>query len=271
MAPVTLPAQSNKTLQALLTKSEPYLRAEILDASPWLPADLLSPQADFHFTISKKHTGALAQYNAETGQTFFFRQPLLDWLRQTRTSVPQDALPPLFARCAAPLYLHEAVHARHARYGKTHQFFWPLTLEDEYVASFWQLDFIRRKLLAQPDYYLLCTPFMPPAPWLTASAERLQTLIYKRYTAHPGNRLPPPLRKPYLQQAQESPKGEIIFLGKTFRPRSRRLTLNRLFTSNSDWTHLRPAQLFLLPQDARYCAYRRAMNAYLKQTVPADN
>lgn len=48
-----------------------------------------------------------------------------------RRNYDASQLPFLFARCAAPIYIHELSHARDKKWAAEHGFAWPLTLEDE--------------------------------------------------------------------------------------------------------------------------------------------
>lgn len=246
-------AASNKEIQTLLAQSAQPLRAELSKAF-YLPADLIPGGTDYRFTLSRKKTGALAQYRASSSAIYIFKKPLAGWIKSLPQNHTPQQLASMFARCAAPLYIHELSHGRDQNRAAENGFVWPLTLEDEYAAYFWQLYFIRKNLEQDPLYYQNCGAFMPPEKWLREPPEKWEHLIYARYVRFNGKQPPPPpLRRPYREEMAADAR--VTFEGKTFKSNARFLTNERLFKNGGNWLRLKPKELKQLPSNPLFLKY----------------
>ncbi len=217
----------------------PYVRQELKQAPSNLPADLQQP--DWPVVLSSGGSGALAEYQARKNQIVFFKRPLAAWLKQAQTQFAAEQLPVQLARCLTPIYVHELSHARDRQGAVVRHFVWPVTLEDEFIASFWQRVWMEEQTKKDPDYYAFCTPLLPPAPYRAVAPCDAQQIIYQTYARQAGVRLPPPLTRENIQTWLQEEK--LTFAGITFAVKKRRLTAQALMRNGGNWLNLAPAEL----------------------------
>lgn len=240
---VWLPAYS-ADIAELFQQAQPLLLEEVRPSAV-LPADLWPAPLPVP-VLSSRRTGALAQYDAATRQIYFFTRALTAW-QQTAPEVTPQAL----ARCLAPLYIHELSHMRDEQAARSEGYAWPVTLEDEQVAAFWQLIFMQ----ADPAAYEHCAPLLPPEAYRQEAACHAADKIQAYYAAQAHGTLPPPLDLAYIKELQQ--KGQIQFAGQVFRPKVRLLSLNKLFSAGGNWMQLRAGALRALPDSAAYTAVQQ--------------
>lgn len=245
-----LSAASNRELRRLLTDGAAQIHAQI-KAVPSLPEELarFRPEA---VVLSSQNTGAAAEYRPGKKQILFFRKPLERWLEQPDVSaLDAPARAALLARCLAPVYIHEISHARDQKWGETNGFFWPITLKDEFIASFWQLYVMRHYSLLQPDYYKACRPLLPaniPAP------ENWEEYIYRRYAAQKGAALPPPPLTPaHIEQLRT--RGFVSFYNKKFFPPKKKLSFKRFIRQPASWLQIKKRDIPAFINSRQYINY----------------
>lgn len=248
-------AASSRTVTELFRQAADNMVQE-LQRIPGLPAELCLFSVGF-VSLSSKYTGALAEYQPERKQIVFFRRGLEQWLKQPEVSaLDTPARAALLARCLTPVYVHEMSHARDQKWGETNGFFWPVTLKDEFIASFWQLYVMRHYSLIQPDYYKNCQPLLPaniPAP------ENWEEYIYRRYAAQKGAALPPPpLTQTHIEQLIK--EGYILFEGKKFYPSKKQISFKRFLKKRASWIQIKKKDLPEFTESELYLRYLKLDN-----------
>lgn len=244
-------ALSNTQIKELMGQVSPLIEQEIKTVRT-LPPSLPEPIYPLHLSGKKK--GVLAEYNPRNQKILIYKNPLKKWWLQYQK---EPDFPQLLARCLAPVYLHELLHARDDAFAQKHGFKWPITTGDEWVAVFWQTHFIKEKLKQNPDYYQKCGMFMPKAEFLQAPKTQLETFILKYYAF-----LPPPLSPNNINQLSE--KKKIEYKGHIFVSKRRIRSLKSFFQKGGSWLELKPQELGKLKQDFRYTLYT---NERKKQTA----
>ena len=227
------------SVKTVFWRAVSLLPAQLQYASEDLPAYLRSTQTPVAF--SRRSPGALAEYRASSRQIVFFKRPLARWFAQARLHVAEEHLPELLARCLAPIYVHELSHAQDQSQARMGGFAWPVTLEDEYVASFWQLYFMQAAARGDSSYYELCAPLLPPESYRHLAPCEAQTAIYQTYAAAAKDRLPPPLTWPLIQQLLRG--GKINFASHEFTSQSPSLAVLRFVQQGGNWLRITPAEL----------------------------
>ncbi|MCQ2410642.1 MAG: hypothetical protein MJ053_03910 [Elusimicrobiaceae bacterium] len=215
------------------------LPAQLQHAPNDFPTFLRSTQTPVAF--SRRSPGALAEYRASSCQIIFFKRPLARWLVQARLQVAEEHLPELLARCLAPIYVHELSHAQDQAQSRMGGFAWPVTLEDEYVASFWQLYFMQAAARGDSSYYELCAPLLPPESYRNLAPCEAKTAIYQTYASAAKDRLPPPLTLSLVQQLLRG--GKINFALHEFTSQKPSLSILRFVQQGGNWLRVTPAEL----------------------------
>ena len=243
---ITVPfwAQSNREIKELLRQSEPFLHQELQTIST-LPDSLTERQYPLYLR-AKSHF-AIAEYAGTKDKIFIFKRPLKKWLALYGQ---EPSLPRLLGKCLAPVYVHELSHAKDHSFGKRHGFVWPVTVSDEYNATFWQVHFIQEKLKQNPDYYKECNAFMPKKDFLQASADQLEKQILRHYSF-----LPPPLIQENIQQLLKHKK--INYGGFSFSSKRAVLSLKSFFQKGGSWPELKKSDLIKLNSHSFYHLYQK--------------
>ncbi|MBR4591623.1 MAG: hypothetical protein IKO35_00245 [Elusimicrobiaceae bacterium] len=210
-------------------------------------------QGQIPVKLSRQNPGAIAQYQAATHQIVFFKKPISKWLSQTKKQIEPAALPEILARCLAPVYVHELSHARDWQQAQQKGFIWPVTLEDEYIASFWQLQFMQQVSAGDSRYYAMCAPFLPPASYRGIPPCQAKETIYQTYVSQAGDALPPPLTRENIRNIQQ--RGRIDFVLHSFAAKRRHISVLSLFTKGGNWLQLTPQALAALEHSLTYKMY----------------
>ena len=114
-------------------------------------------------------------------------------------------------------------------------------MEDEAVASFWQLQFMQQASAADVHYYDVCAPFLPPDSYGKLPACQAQEMIYQTYCEEAKDALPPPCTRENIQTVLET--GKIDFASHTFHIKKPCLSSRRLFQTGGNWLQLTPPEL----------------------------
>lgn len=236
----TLPAFAHNT--PVLTQ----LRQQI-SAFPFVPATVKTA-APTRLKFVYLPGGALARWNPQTDT---FEVSKTHWKK-----APQ-------ATCLLPLFVHESIHAYFAKNARAQNFAWPVTLQDEVPAFYYQL----KAEETLPNYAQLCAAWRAQ---LTAERQALasqnynqfQTAIYERYSRFAGNELPPPpLAQPWLTQAQTGTT--LVFFEHIYPLRRRTLSASKFWRKGGSWLRLSPHDLPLVTQHPHYLSYREILDALL--------
>ena len=251
---ITVPfwAQSNREIKELLRQSEPFLHQELQTIST-LPDSLTEHR--YHLHLRAKSHFAIAEYVGTKDKIFIFKRPLKKWLALYGQ---EPSLPRLLGKCLAPVYVHELSHAKDHSFGKRHGFVWPVTVSDEYNATFWQIYFLQEKLKQNPDYYKECNAFMPKKDFLQASPENLQQQVAQHYGF-----LPPPMTQENIRQLTENK--EILYLGFSFSQKRAVLSLKSFFKKGGSWLEVKNKELGKITQHPNYDIYTQEKNRQMQE------
>lgn len=230
-----LPVCANDTILADLT-------AALHQGNVLPPA--VQNAAPTRLKIAPLPTGALARWNPKT-DTFEVSKSV--WKRA-----------PHAAECLLPLFAHETVHAYLYKAARARGFAWPITLQDEVLAHYYQLQTEQ----TLPDYATHC------AAWQPQLAEERQALTHKnwsafessiftRYSRFGGPTIPPPpLTSLYVEQAQA--RKTWPFLEHTYRC-TRRMSAEKFWRKGGSWFCVRAKERPLLLQSEFYPVYQQIL------------
>ncbi len=226
-------------VKSLLRQTQSPLRREVRQISD-IPASLFPAQWPA-LRVSARLKGAVAEYKAERGKIYISRSILKQWEKRLALKYGPGRLPAVLAQCLAPVYVHELSHMRDQNQGKALGFVWPVTLEDEYAAAFWQLYVIDAYQRALPDYSLDCREWLPPAELIQTPAGRRRERIYGWYAQKSGIALPPVISGRTVASVRR--EGQVRFAGFVYRPKSRTVSLNVFLKRGGNWLYLSPRAL----------------------------
>ncbi len=165
------------------------------------------------------------------------------------------------ARCLLPLFVHESIHSHFVKQARTMGFAWPITLQDEVPAIYYEL--LTENTL--PDYAQNCAAWraelIAERRALTAQDwKAFQAAIYERYSQFPGEELPPPpFAEPWIMQAQHGK--ELTFYQRTYLLRRRTLSAEKFWRKGGSWLWVSPKELERTVSDPRYPLYRNLLLA----------
>ena len=208
--------------------------------------------------------GQLARWNRQKKRFYLSKTALKNWLKQTQTPSPE-----LLARCLAPLYQHEKLHAQNDTFAEQNGFIWPLTLGDEVLSTANQVAFMRQKTKEQPDYYKNCAPLTPLLPAERTAAEQqnwpaFEAAILTRYARLPAQKLPPPPLTPeFIRQAQT---GKIVYGPLMYKVRAKGVTLQKVFSAGRPWTAVNVKELDKITDFPFFKIYLKFFTAQTTQT-----
>lgn len=208
--------------------------------------------------------GQLARWDRQKKRFYLSKTALKKWLKQ----IPH-AEPALLARCLAPLYAHEKVHAQNDALAQENGFIWPLTLGDEVLATAKQVAFMRQRTTEQPDYYQACLSLTPQLPRENQAATAhdwpaFEAAVLARYARLPVQKLPPPPLTPeFIRQAQT---GKMVYGPLTFRVRSRGKSRAQIFAHGHPWTCINAKELSKMDEFPFFKTYLKILNAQTAQT-----
>ena len=217
-------------MQHFLTKAAVPLAQEVGEKTP-VEFYLERPQV----------RGQLARWDRKKGRFYLSKTALKNWLQQA-----QEPTPELLARCLAPLYEHEKLHAQNDRLAEQNGFIWPLTLGDEVLATARQVAFMRERRKNQPDYYKNCALLTPLLPAERNAANQqdwpaLEATVLTRYARLPATKLPPPPLTPeFIRQAKT---GKITYGPLMYKVRAKGITLQKVFSNGRPWTAVNAKEL----------------------------
>ena len=172
--------------------------------------------------------------------------------------------------CLLPLLAHESTHARLHKEAQARGFAWPVTLQDEALAYYYQLAVEN----ALPDFVQKCSDWQAQ---LTAEREalaahnwgRFQTAVLTRYSQFPGADLPPPpFTQTWIDDALHARK-TLPFYHHTYKLSPRTRNLQKLWKKGGSWLHLSPNALRALMEDTTYHTYKKMMEEYRRE-IPLD-
>jgi hypothetical protein len=188
--------------------------------------------------------GALARWNPKTDT---FEVSKAHWKKSPHV------------HCLLPLFVHESVHSYFVKKAHTLGFAWPVTIQDEVPAFYYQL--VTEEALAH--YTQECAVWhaelTPQRRALTMQNwDAFQTAIYEHYSQFPSHTIPPPpFAQPWIEQARHQKK--LIFYQRTYLLHKRSLTAARFWRKGGSWLRLSPAALKHAQQDPRYALYKTVL------------
>ncbi|MGB2579323.1 hypothetical protein AAIR98_001242 [Elusimicrobium simillimum] len=245
-ARVTLYGGQNVELQSFFTKAVSFLPGEFEGAAHLERFALLS---DIPAVLGPQNSSALALWSPSRKQILIMSSPLKSWLEQTSLNYSEEELPALFARCVAPVIIHEAEHALLWSKGREYGFTWPPTLYDEFLSSSWEAYFIVSKTAANPAYYAACGDYARlSAPALQSfknkDFEAFKQYAYAPYLNYKGTGfLPPPFTADNIEQLLNPAADNLHFYGRIYAPAARTLSNKKLFKHGGNWLNLRRREL----------------------------
>lgn len=198
--------------------------------------------APTHFKIVSLPAGVLARWNPKT-DTFEVSKVL--WKKA----------PPIPV-CLLPLFTHETIHAYLYKVAQAHGFAWPITLQDEVLAHYYQLqteNYI-------PDYVIRCAAWRPQLLAERAAVAQqnnasFEKAIFTRYCRLGGPKIPPPPLTPlYVEQAQ-LPK-VWSFYGHRYRC-ARHFSADKFWHKGGNWFCVKPNERPQLLQSPFYTIYQQ--------------
>lgn len=259
---ISLPLWSGE-LKDFLHQTEDALHQEIRQTDA-LPASLI-PEKLPALRLSNHLNGALAEYQeSRKSYVSLSRQTLKQWKKRLSSRYNSPQLPLVFAWCLLPVYVHELSHARDQRQARSNGFVWPVTLEDEYIATWWQLYLLQNYFSTVPDYRADCKEWLPPQVLFHTSADQWKDKVYLLYGERLGIALPPPISAQNLMSLRQN--GQIVFEELTYRPKSRKLRWNTFVKQGGNWLFLSPAALERLASSQQYAAYLKWLQRREKET-----
>ncbi len=208
--------------------------------------------------------GQLARWNRQKKRFYLSKTALKNWLKQTQAPTPE-----LLARCLAPLYQHEKLHAKNDILAAQNGFIWPLTLGDEVLATAKQVAFIQQQTDKQPDYYQNCAFLTPLLPAERTAAKQknwpaFETAVLTRYASLPAQRLPPPPLTPeFIRQAQT---GKIVYGPLMYKVRAKGVTLQKVFSNGRPWTEVNTKELDKIADSPFFKIYLKIFANQTNQT-----
>ena len=229
---------------------------------PNIPASLLS-NAPTQIKPSSLPKGVLAKWDEHKNYFLISKRLLKQWTKQT----PQPSAEKL-ASCLLPLWLHEATHARSFQEGKSLGFVWPFTLEDEAIATYWQI--YTQQALEQAEKFSTCHLWVPDLflekeAHLKKDWPMFQQVVFERYSAALGRELPPPLIPENLPQEKE--KKQIFFSKGIYPVFTGKLSLKTFLTKGGKWTDLSRKNFFLFLGSPSYLRYQEKLALYTKEIL----
>lgn len=228
----SLPVCANDTI---LTDLTPRLQqAHVL---PAVAVNATPPR----FKIVALPTGALARWNPKT-DTFEVSKSV--WKKAPHT-----------AQCLLPLFAHETVHAYLYKAAQAHGFTWPITLQDEVLAHYYQLQTEQ----TLPDYAARCAAWRPQltaerAAFTQQNWPAFEEAIFTRYSRFGGATPPPPLTPFYVERAKTHKVWP--FLGHTYRC-TRHFSAEKFWRKGGNWFCVKAAERALLLQSPYYTTYQQ--------------
>lgn len=237
-------------LKSLLQQTQDSLQQEVHQIDE-IPASLRPVQLP-NLCFSNHLQGAVAEYRADKNTIYISRRVLKQWhsrLSSEKKSNLQDTL----SQCLIPVYVHELSHARDYQQGQSHGFVWPITLEDEFIATVWQAYLIQQYQRTHLNYQQHCTEWLPLQRKDFVLSSQGKANLYAAYSTRLGDNLPPPLSPENIVQLQES--GQIIFADRIYRPRRRKLSFRSFIKRGGNWLLLSPSALKKLSDSAQYAVY----------------
>ena len=202
-------------------------------------------------------SGAFAQWNPHKDT---FEIPKQYW----KQTAQHDAI------CLLPLLAHESVHARLHKEAQARGFAWPVTLQDEVLAYYYQLTVEK----ALPNFAQKCSAWQAQ---LTAERTALaahnwsdfQTAVLTRYSQFYGAELPPPpFTQTWINEALHA-RNTLPFYHHTYKLSPRTRNLKRLWKKGGSWLQLSPNALRTLAEDTTYHTYKKMMEEYRRE-IPLD-
>lgn len=243
----TLPAFSHNTKSLLAHLTQEMSLLDFLPGS-------VQTTTPTHLKIIYLPNGALARWNAKTDT---FEVSKAHWKKSSNEG------------CLLPLFVHESIHAWLTKQAREAGFAWPITLEDETIAFYYQL----KTEETLPAYAEQCTVWYAQlAGERRALSEQnwsaFQIAIYERYSQFNGKDLPPPpFTQPWIAQAQHNTS--LVFYKHTYQFNRRTLSANRFWRKGGNWLKLSPATLVQQEQDPHYLLYKALLVQVL--SLPANS
>ena len=210
-----------------------------------LPADAVNA-APTRFKIVSLPAGALARWNPKT-DTFEVSKSV--WKKGPHT-----------APCLLPLFAHEAAHAYLYKAAQAHGFAWPITLQDEVLAHYYQL----KTEQTLPDYANTCSAWRPQltaerAAFTQQNWPAFEKAIFTRYSRFGGAKIPPPpLTSFYVEQAKAHKAWP--FYGHTYRCK-RHFSAEKFWRKGGNWFCVKAAERTLLLQSPYYTTYQQILHS----------
>ena len=240
----TLPAYAHKHTQELAQLTQEMSRLYFLPFS-------MQTATPSRLKITYLPDGAFARWNPKTDT---FEVSKTHW-KQTPD-----------VRCLLPLFVHESFHALLVKQARTTGFAWPVTLQDEIPAFYYQLATEQ----TMPDYAVAC------ATWRAELTEerralashnwtQFETAIYTRYSQFGAKELPPPpFTESWISDAQQDIRA-ISFYKHIYPLRHRNLTAEKFWRKGGSWLRLSPKELTRAQQDPRYPIYKNMLQQFFSK------
>ncbi len=199
-----------------------------------------------HFKIVALPTGALARWNPKT-DTFEVSKSV--WKKAPHT-----------APCLLPLLAHETIHAYLYKAARAHGFAWPITLQDEVLAHYYQL----KTEQTRPDYANICAAWRPQLPAERAAFTQqnwttFKEAIFTRYSRLGGARIPPPPLTPFYVEQAKAHKAWPLF-EHTYRC-ARHFSAEKFWRKGGNWFCVKSAERALLLQSPYYTTYQQILHS----------
>ncbi len=204
--------------------------------------------------LSQRLKGAVAEFKTyPKPRIYIAKSSLKQWYNRLSVKYDEEVLPSVLAQCLVPVYIHELSHFRDTRQGKRLGFVWPVTLEDEYIAVFWQLYLINLYSSSVADYFQNCKEWLPSEELLTAPSSQTRERIYAWYGQTLSADLPPGITAQGVASLEQT--GEINSFGMLYRPKSRTLSLRTFLKQGGNWLYLSPKAMKQFISSPQYKGY----------------
>ena len=227
-----------------------------------IPSSLLS-NAPTQIKPSSLPRGALARWDEHKNYFLISKRVLKQWTKKT----PQPSAEKL-ADCLLPLWIHEATHARSFQDGNDLGFAWPFTLEDEAIATYWQL--YAQQTLEQAERFSSCREWtasflLEKEALLKEDWPLFKHAVFERYSSSLGKVLPPPLIPEILPDSNE--KNQISFSKGIYPIFTEKLPLKTVLTKGGKWTDLSRTNLFLFLKSSHHLKYHEKLTLYTREIL----
>lgn len=215
--------------------------------------------ARYPFYLETPRTpGQLARWEPRKKRIYLSKKAYKKWLRAHPAATAQQ-----LAQCVAPLWVHEFSHAQDAAFAQAHGFVWPVTLQDEVLATAKQLLFMRAQTVKNQQDYALCRGLLPVLEReQTALAQgdwrAFEAAVLGRYSRLSRRQMPPPpLTAVFIFQAQG---GQMVYGPLRYKTYPRGGRAQHVFYGGTSWTQLNAKELVKIPFLAPFPVYQNYLN-----------